>query len=154
MMRNGDFVSRRPTTPFACIPDLLEHQATCIPDAPAILAPGRAPLSYRLLYQHIRKTTGVLRSLGVGRHDRVAVVLPNGPELPVAILAVATSATCAPINPAYQSDDVERYFSNLEPTALITQAAIDSPARRVALSRGLPVLDLLPTFDSAAGLFS
>jgi acyl-CoA synthetase (AMP-forming)/AMP-acid ligase II len=154
MMQNGEFLRRRLTTPFACIPDLLEHQATCIPDAPAIFAPGRAPLSYRLLYQHIRKTTCVLRSLGIGRHDRVAVVLPNGPELPVAILAVATSATCAPINPAYQSDDVEKYFSNLEPTALITQAAIDSPARRVALSRGLPVIDLLPTFDSAAGLFS
>ena len=92
--------------------------------------------------------------MGIGRHDRVAVVLPNGPELPVAILAVATSATCAPINPAYQSDDVEKYFSNLQPTALITQAGIDSPARRVALSRGVRVIDLLPTLDAAAGLFT
>lgn len=153
-MRNGDFAGRRLTMPFACIPDLLEHQATHIPDAPAIFAPGRIPLAYGLLYQHIRKTAGVLRSMGIGRRDRVAVVLPNGPELPVAILAVATSATCAPINPAYQSDDVDKYFSNLQPTALITLNATDSPARRGAISRGVRVIDLLPTFDSAAGLFT
>ena len=154
MMRNGAIADRRLTMQFACITDLLEHQATRIPDAPAILASGRAPLSYRLLYRHIRKTAAALRSMGIGRNDRVAVALPNGPELPVAILAVATSATCAPINPAYQSDDVERYFSDLQPTALLTQAAIDSPARRVALSRGVRVVDLLPTLDAAAGIFT
>jgi acyl-CoA synthetase (AMP-forming)/AMP-acid ligase II len=154
MTRFGDFAGRGLTMPFACIPDLLEHQATCIPDAPAILAPGRAPLSYSLLHQHIRKTAGTLRSMGIGRHDRVAVVLPNGPELPVAILAVATGATCAPMNPAYQADDVEKYFSNLQPTALITQSAVDSPARRVAQSRGVRIIDLVPMVDSAAGLFA
>jgi acyl-CoA synthetase (AMP-forming)/AMP-acid ligase II/acyl carrier protein len=84
----------------------------------------------------------------------VAIVLPNGPELPVAILAVAASATCAPINPAYQSDDVERYFADLRLDALITHPAIDSPARRVALSRGVPVIDLSPALDLEAGLFT
>ncbi len=92
--------------------------------------------------------------MGIGRHDRVAVMLPNGPELPVAILAVAASATCAPMNPAYQSDEVERYFSDLRLRALITQAAIDSAARRAALSRGMRVIDLSPTLDVAAGLFT
>src|SRR5215510_8476875 len=73
MMRNDGLAGRCLTMPFACIPDLLEHQARCVPDAPAIFAPARAPLSYSLLYQHIGKTAGVLRSLGIGRHDRVAV---------------------------------------------------------------------------------
>jgi acyl-CoA synthetase (AMP-forming)/AMP-acid ligase II/acyl carrier protein len=153
-MGNDTSTARRPPIPFSCIPDLLEHQAKRIPDAPAIFAPGRAPLTYDLLYQHIQKMASILRAMGIGRHDRVAVMLPNGPELPVAILAVAVSATCAPMNPAYQSDEVERYFSDLRPCALITQAAIDSAARRAALSRGVRVIDLSPALDVAAGLFT
>src|SRR5712675_1888477 len=95
------FFGPRPSVPFLCLPHLLEHQARRIPDAPAILAPGRAPLSYGRLYQHIDKMGCTLRAAGIGGRDRVAVVLPNGPEMPVAILAVAACATCAPVNPAF-----------------------------------------------------
>ena len=44
---------RKRSVPFSCLPHLLEYQAKRIPDAPAILAPGRAPLTYGRLYQHI-----------------------------------------------------------------------------------------------------
>jgi acyl-CoA synthetase (AMP-forming)/AMP-acid ligase II len=91
----------KPSVPFSCLPHLLEHQAKRIPDAPAIFAQGRAPLTYRHLYQHVDKMGRMLRMMGIGRHDRVAIVLPNGPELAVAIVTVAASATCAPLNPAY-----------------------------------------------------
>lgn len=122
--------------PFSCLPHLLEYQAQRIPDAPAILAQGRAPLTYRRLYQHIDTTGWTLRTMGIGRRDRVAVVLPNGPELALAILTVAASATCAPVNPAFGVEELEAYFADLRPRAVMTQAGIDSPARRVALSRG------------------
>ena len=92
--------------------------------------------------------------MGIGRHDRVAVVLPNGPEMAVAILAVAASAACAPMNPAYRAEELDRYFADLQPRALITQAGIDSAARRVALSRGIRVLELSTAFDAEAGLFT
>ena len=100
----------RPSVPFSCLPHLLEHQAKRIPDAPAILAPGRAPLTYGRLYQHIDKMGRALRAMGIGRRDRVAVVLPNGPEMAVAILAVAASAACAPMNPAYRSRGTGQIF--------------------------------------------
>lgn len=153
-MRNEAFVARRPAIPFSCLPDLLEHHAKRIPDAPAILAPARAPLTYGLLYQHLHKIEQTLRAMGIGRQDRVAVVLPNGPELAVAILAVAASATCAPINPDYQVEELDRYFTDLRPRALITPAGSDSPARRVALSRGVRVVALSIAPDVAAGLFT
>lgn len=35
---------------------------------------------------------------GLKRGDRVGVVLPNGPEAGVCLMAVSTYATCAPIN--------------------------------------------------------
>jgi oxalate---CoA ligase len=102
------FVASRPSVPFSSLPHLLEHQAKRIPDAPAILAPGRASLSYGRLYQHIGQTGRTLQAMGIGRHDRVAVVLPNGPEMAVAILAVAAGAVCAPMNSAYGAEELER----------------------------------------------
>ena len=116
-------VDPRPVVPFSSLPHLLEHQAERIPDAPAILAPGRAPLSYGRLYQHIDQMGRTLRAMGIGRRDRVAVVLPNGPELAVAILTVEACAVCAPLNPAYGAEELDRYFADLRPRALITQAA-------------------------------
>jgi acyl-CoA synthetase (AMP-forming)/AMP-acid ligase II len=143
-----------PPVPFSCVAHLLEHQARRIPDAPAILAPGRTPLTYGRLYQHIDKTARMLRAMGIGHRDRVTVVLPNGPEMAVVILAVATIAACAPMNPAYGSEELDRYFADLRPRALITLAGIDSPARRAALSRGILVVELSTAFDAEAGLFA
>ena len=40
------------------------------------------------------------------------------------------------------AEELDRYFADLRPRALITQAGIDSPARRVALSRGVRVIEL------------
>jgi acyl-CoA synthetase (AMP-forming)/AMP-acid ligase II len=153
-MRDKSFVGRRRTIPFSCLPHLLEYQAKRIPDAPAILARGRVPLTYSHLYQHIEQTGHTLRAMGIGRHDRVVVVLPNGPEMAVAILAAAASAVCAPINSAYQAEELDRYFAHLRPRALITQAGIDSPARRVALSRGVRVIELSAASDAQAGVFT
>jgi acyl-CoA synthetase (AMP-forming)/AMP-acid ligase II len=152
-MPNEHSLDARPCAPFSCLPHLLEHQAWRIPDAPAILAPGRAPLTYRRLYQHIDKVARTLRAAGIGGRDRVAVVLPNGPEMPVAILAVAACAACAPVNPALGAEELERYFADLQPRALIAQAETDSQARRVALSRGIRVLELSTAPEVEAGLF-
>jgi acyl-CoA synthetase (AMP-forming)/AMP-acid ligase II len=144
----------RRSTPFSSLPELLEHQAGRIPDAPAILAPGRAPLSYSRLYQHIEQTGRVLRAMGLGRHDRVAVVLPSGPEMAVALLAVAAGAVCAPLNPAYGTEELERYFADLRARALITTARLGSPVRRAGLSRGIRVVELSTADDAEAGLFT
>ena len=128
-------VGHRPAAPFSCIPHLLEHQARRIPDALAILAPGRNALTYGLLHQHIERMGCILRGAGIGRRDRVAVAVPNGPELAVAILTVEAHAVCAPINPAHSAEELERYFADVQPYALITMAGIDSPVRRAAISR-------------------
>jgi len=117
------------------------------------LAPDCAPLSYRRLDRHIDDIGRTLRAKGIGRDDRIAVLMPNGPELAVAIVATAANAACASINPAYSAEELDRYFAELRPRALILPAKVDSPARRVAQARDLPVLDLTPTGE-AAGLFT
>jgi acyl-CoA synthetase (AMP-forming)/AMP-acid ligase II len=153
-MSSGSSLAPKSSIPVLCLPHLLECQAKRLPDAPAILALDRAPLSYGRLYQHVEETAQTLRAMGIRRHDRVAVVLPNGPEMAVAILAVAAMASCVPMNPAYQADELDRYFADLRPRALITQAGIDSPVYRVALSRGVRIIELSSALDAAAGLFT
>jgi acyl-CoA synthetase (AMP-forming)/AMP-acid ligase II len=138
--------------PFLLLNELFEYYARHSPDAAAILAPDCSALNYGALHQQISYVGGALRAMGLGRHDRVAVVLPNGPEMAVAVLGVAASATCLPTNPAYGAEELDRYFADLQPRALITQ--VDSPARRVALSRGVRVVDLSTTGDMQAGLFT
>jgi acyl-CoA synthetase (AMP-forming)/AMP-acid ligase II len=141
------------SVPYSSLYDLLQGHAQRIANAPAILAPDRAPLSYRRLYRHIGDVGRTLRAKGIGRDDRLAVLMPNGPELAVAIVAVAANAACASINPAYSAEELDRYFADLRPRALIVPAGVDGPARRVAQAHGVPVFDLTPTGE-AAGLFT
>src|SRR5712691_2607944 len=108
-----------------CIPKLLADHAARIPEALAILAPGRAPLTYGRLYQHVGDVVQTLYAMGLSRHDRIALVLPNGPEMAVAFLAVAASATCIPLNPAYRVNELEAYLTALRAKALIVQAGMN-----------------------------
>src|SRR5258708_35833228 len=98
-MRDESFVNRRPTIAFSCLPHLLEHHAKRIPDAPAILAPGRVPLTYSQLHQHIENTEHTLRAMGIGRHDRIVVMLPNGPEMAASLLPTGPRAGGASTDP-------------------------------------------------------
>jgi acyl-CoA synthetase (AMP-forming)/AMP-acid ligase II/acyl carrier protein len=123
------------------------------PDAPAILAPGRKPLTYAGLQAQIEATVEALNRMGLGRSDRVALVLPNGPEMAVAFLAVSACATCAPLNPAYRAREFEFYLSDLGVHALVAAAGRHTPARQVAQSLGIPVLELEPREQAEAGLF-
>lgn len=146
--------SQSVTVPFSCLPHMLENNAWHIPDAPAVLAPGRNPLTYRLLYQQVKQVGHALRAAGIRRDDRVAVVLPNGPEMAVATLAVAASAVCAPINPAYGTSELNRYLADLHVQTLITTADIGSQARDAAYAHGVGVLELSVARDAPAGLFA
>ena len=140
--------------PFLRLNDLFEHHARLRPDAAALLAPGRDPLSYARLYRHIGEVGRALRTMGIGCEDRVAVMLPNGPELALAIFSIAANAACAVLNPAYAVDELERYFDALHLRALIIPAGVDAPARHVALARGLCVIELSAESAGEAGLFT
>ena len=80
--------------------DLPHRLAPGAHDAPAIAAPERADLSHDGLRFLIGDTVARLNALGIGRGDRVAIVLPNGPEMATAFIAVAAAASNAPLNPA------------------------------------------------------
>src|SRR4026207_656618 len=90
-------------------------------DAPAILALDRTPLTFGELRRLAHETIARLNALGIGRNDRVAIVLPNGPEMAAAFVAIATGATTAPLNPAYRAEEFEFYLTDLRARALAVE---------------------------------
>ncbi len=97
---------------------------------------------------------GELNEAGIGRSDRVAVVLKNGPELAAAFVTVAASAVCAPLNPASREAEFDFYLADLKAGALIVQKGIDSTAREVARQRGIAVVEFVPDPKAGAGAFT
>jgi len=131
--------------------DLLQAGAD---DAIAIAAPGRAPLDYRGLRALVAATTASLNAAGIGRNDRVAIVLPNGPEMATCFVACASSVASAPLNPAYRADEFEFYLVDLQAKALIVEHASTSPAVEAARKRGVQVIELAVADGAPAGQFS
>ena len=150
-------VGQQPTlfmTRPLCIHDLIEVHRKQTPETVAIVAPGRVPLTYGRLRCQIDNVVRQLHAMGVGRNDRVAIVLPDGPEMAVAFLGVAAGATAAPLNPAYRASEFEFYLSDLNAKALIVQAGNDSPAKAVAQRQRIPIIELSPRLEEQAGLFT
>ncbi|MEO1192060.1 MAG: acyl--CoA ligase [Pseudomonadota bacterium] len=123
-------------------------------DRPALLAPDRPPLSYAGLDDLAATCRAQLAAQGVGRGDRVAIVLPNGPEMAAAFLAVGSGATTCPLNPAYRHDEFAFYLEDLNAKALVLPAGSDSPAAAAAKERGIALLELSHDETAAAGTFT
>lgn len=122
-------------------------------NAQAIGAPGRRTMTRGELLHLTDQLGGALRGLGIKAEDRVAIVMPNGPEMAAAFVAIACWACAAPLNPAYRADEFDFYLGDIDAKALIIQAGPDAPARAIAAQRGIPVIDLIPVESGPAGGF-
>jgi amino acid adenylation domain-containing protein len=152
--RHGRAANNKAEGPvFSCLGDLLACYRRRAPGRNAILAPASAAVTYGMLWVRANEMVRRLRSVGIGRSDRVAVVLPNGPDGAVAMIAVAAGAVCVPLNPCFTADEWQRYFGDLRITALLTRADLDSASRGVAHTLGIPVFDLSPRPRDGPGAF-
>jgi acyl-CoA synthetase (AMP-forming)/AMP-acid ligase II len=120
----------------------------------AIEGPGSSALTYAALRALVARTVQTLNGFGIGRDDRVAIVLPNGPAMATAFVAVASAATSAPLNPSYRADEFEFYMGDLRAKALLVEAGSASPALAAAGKLGVPILTLTPDPASGAGAFT
>ena len=137
-------------THFTTLHDMVALQA---PASTAMMAPGGIPLSYGAMNALIAKTTTALNAMGIGRGDRVGIVLPNCPEMATAFVAVASACTAAPLNMAYRADEFEFYLSDLKAKALIVAVGSDTPALAVAAKLGVAVIELKALPELGAGNF-
>ncbi|MEM7579806.1 MAG: AMP-binding protein [Cyanobacteria bacterium P01_A01_bin.80] len=138
---------------YLSIYDLLKAQAQKHSKNIVILDSQNSPLTYSHLFDFVNSIVGTLNSMDIGRNDRVAIALPNGSEMAVAFLAVASCATCAPLNPGYPSSEYDFYLSDLDAKALIFQRGVAEAAVEVAQKKGIPLIELSPIAEAPAGVF-
>ncbi|WP_371225421.1 acyl--CoA ligase [Roseovarius sp. 2305UL8-3] len=129
---------------------LASHPGT----APAIGAPDRDWLDYAGLRTLSDTVAASLHRAGIGRGDRVAIILPNGPEMATAFVTIAQTAVTAPLNPAYREEEFAFYIDDLKAKAVVLMEGDDGPASAAAEKLGVAVLRL--AFDPAdpAGQFT
>jgi acyl-CoA synthetase (AMP-forming)/AMP-acid ligase II len=120
----------------------------------ALEAPGGTPLTFAALRALMAETLTSLNGHGIGRGDRIALVLANGPEMATSFIALAAGAVAAPLNPSYTAEEFEFYLSDLKAKVLVIGHGRDSSSVEVAGKLGVPVLRLKTNPERGAGHFS
>jgi acyl-CoA synthetase (AMP-forming)/AMP-acid ligase II len=107
--------------------DVLQHG---MPNDPAIAVPDGARLTYRELREQVDAAAEYLAQLGVGRDDRVALVMPNSVESIVLFLAASIAGTAAPLNAAYKEEEFRFYLQDTGARVLVVPRGQGEAARR------------------------
>ena len=98
---------------------ILERAASDWPDAVALVF-GTDQLSYREYYAKVRMLAQRLVQLGAAG-SKVAIVLPNGIDIAIAIFAVqAAGAASATLNPDYTPSELAPMLEQVAPVVTIT----------------------------------
>jgi len=112
---------------------LLEMLEGGSPTHIAIQVPGGGPaVTYDQLRLQVESLAAKLRSLGLGRGDRIALAMPNGVEMIASFLAASAVGTAAPLNPGYTLDEFKYYLEDTSARALMLPMGGGDEARRAA----------------------
>ena len=120
----------------------------------ALSAPDRAPTDFRTLRAHIDRIGRQLAAQGLTKSDRVAIVLPNGPEMATAFLAVASFMSAAPLNPNYKRSEYAFYLEDLKPKLVIVEKDSTNPVCEAAADLGIQLVEIDVAANATAGIFT
>jgi len=102
--------------------DLLESAALRWPDRPLLLGEPET-VSYRDFLARVNGLAGLLADHGARHGDRIAAVLPNGPDLLALWLSLARlGAVLVPLNPALRFPEVESLLRDAGVSGLVSDA--------------------------------
>lgn len=113
---------------------------------PALRAPAHPDLSYAQLRANVAALAAQLNGLGLGRGDRIAIAMGNGPEVILAFLAAASCGTAAPLNPKYKQDEFAFYYDDIQAKALITLPGT-MPLAHAAATPAMLIISAVPQPD-------
>jgi amino acid adenylation domain-containing protein len=106
--------------PDRCIHQLFEEQVTLTPEATGVVFEG-ASLTYRELNEQANRLAHHLIALGVHPDSRVAIALPRGINMVVALLAtLKAGGAYVPLDPDYPAERLAFMLSDSSPCVLIT----------------------------------
>lgn len=122
---------------------LLDDAAERYPHHRALVFFGRS-ITYRQLLTHVNKFAGALRDLGIRKGDRVALILPNSPQLVIAFFAtLRRGAVVVQHNPLYTEAELRHQLADSGArAAVILDRAYDTV---IAASRGTSLRHVIVT---------
>jgi len=98
----------------------LEDTAARFPDRPALAFLGHT-ITYRQLNGLADRFASVLQGLGVGKGDRVAVVLPNCPQFVIGFYGtLKAGGVVVPTNPLYVEREIEHQLRDCGARVVVT----------------------------------
>ena len=117
---------KRPPVPPDTVAALLAPDET----GPALITVAGESIDHASLWETVDRLAESLRRAGLGPGDRIAIVLPNGPEMALVLLAAMSVGCAAPLNPKYREEEFRFYLDDLRAAALVTDG--QSPAALAA----------------------
>lgn len=102
------------------MPEMLSRTAGKFPKRTALLYMGKK-ISYGELDRSVNRFANALLSLGVKRNDKVALLLPNIPNIVIAYYAIwRVGAVPVPNNPMYTDRELEIQLNDSGATVIVT----------------------------------
>src|SRR5258708_6636372 len=112
------------------------------PGGPALVVPEDGQvLTYGQVADGVASRAGALAAAGGRRGARVALTLPNGPDMVLLLLAItALGAAAAPLNPAYTRSEYVFYLTDIAPRVFVLPASRPAAATSAADECSMTVL--------------
>lgn len=133
--------------------ELVARNAEKHSDEIAIIGLSQQPITYVMLEKQILETITALQRHGIGSGDCIALVLPNGPMLAMAFIAIASFTQCAPLNPALTEQESEAILELLNVNAIVIQQGHLPPVVSAAHNRGVKIIEISQRAGQSEGLF-
>jgi crotonobetaine/carnitine-CoA ligase len=107
-------------TAMRCIGRSLEDAVSRSPEKAFLVFPGKE-VTYEDFLTTVLKVANGLRSLGVNKGDKLAILLPNRLEFPLSWLAANTiGAVMVPVNARFVDHEIEYVLRHSEASVLVT----------------------------------
>ncbi len=108
----------------ACLHELIAAHVREVPERLAVIYDGaaRRELTYRELDEEANRIAHLLRGMGVGPDDRVALLAERGPDLVAALLGILKAGGAyVPLDPAYPRDRLAFMLGDSRAKVLVSE---------------------------------
>lgn len=131
----------------------LRGLAAAQPQAPALIAPNAAPLTFGGVVARIDAVAARLGAWGIGPGDVVAWPAIDRPTTALAFAALPAASTMAPLAPRLTVDAYAALLRRLQAKAIALPERAEHPIRVAARQLGIAEIDVATTGSGIAGDF-
>jgi acyl carrier protein len=137
---------------------LLRRQAAVNPDRAAIVGRLSKQIKFADLATKVELMASNLLACAepsdTSQRLRTAIVLPNGPDMSLTLLAASISGAAVPLNPAYTEAEFSEYLLQCQASCLVAIRGFAPACERAAERHNLPIVSFEDIAAHSSGLTS